>query len=323
MLLLAAGCTQSNVPDDLYHLDGLWGLTTDRTAPLDGRYEEYVRFYTDDSFEYFYITSTEYVYHTGSYTINKGEIEMTYKGLRRFAVADEVPRLIDSYYASNSLDKGILVITDYGTDKMVLKANSGKINLFKTKEVYGWKDEFSAPAVPVSVDALLGAWDQLDFYQYAGWSGVTWWYFFEPDKNGMTLEEDGVMTYCPFWSNRVLEKQINAYKLSANEQVVINPADCSWSLSGDTLTMTCSRYLAYTPDASGYPTAEHTETPEQPVSIRFMVQTLTPDYLILYNGETMLYHAFCRHKADTQPGQDKAPQRRLFSPAQEALRQWR
>jgi hypothetical protein len=310
IVLFGAGCTHSNVPEDLFYLDGLWGLTTEKVAPASGRYEEYVRFHTDNSFEYYYVTAKASVYHWGSYEILQGDVLLTYKGLRRFDIADSIPRYTDDYYTENSLDKNMITILEYGLDKMVMKTGNGKCYFFKVTEMYGWNEEFSAPAITVTEQALLGQWDQLDFYQY-GWQGTSWWYFYEPEKNGVTLAEEGVMTDCPFWTNRVLEKMINAGKLTTSEQIDVEPADCSWSLSTDTLTMTCSRYVAYTPDAQGNHTAEHTETPEQPVIIRFLVQRLTPNYLILYNSETMLFHAFYKQITNVPPS---APQQRNSSP---------
>lgn len=296
--LFGIGCTQGNVPEDLSRLNGLWGLTTDKVAPADGRYEEYIRFYDDNTFEYYYVTSTTSVYHVGVYSISKSELTLNYKGLRRFDVAEDVPRLTDSYFSPNSLEQGVMTILDYSADKMLFRAGSSKCYLFPASQIYGWNDEFSAADVPVTEQELIAQWDQLNFYQYT-WQGSTWWYFYEPEKNGVTLASDGIITVCPFWTNRVLEKMINTDKLTISEQVEINPDDCGWSLSGDTLTMTCSRYLAYTPDAAGNRTAEHTEAPEQPVTIRFLVQTLTPYYLVLFNPETNLFHAFYRHKPDT------------------------
>lgn len=312
--LLGAGCTQGNVPEDLSRLEGLWGLTTDKVSPADGRYEEYIRFYADYSFEYYYITSATYVYHVGVYSISKGELTLNYKGLRRFDVVEDLPRLTDSYFSPNSLEQGVMTILDYSTDRMLFRAGSTKCYLFPASQIYGWNDEFSAADVPVIEEAFIAQWDQLDFYQYS-WQGSIWWYFYEPEKNGITFADHGIITDCPFWANRVLEKMINAGKLTTSEQVEVNPDDCGWSLSADTLSMTCSRYLAFTPDAAGNRTAEHTETPELPVTIRFLVQTLTPYYLVLYNAETSLFHAFYRHKSDTPAADAPATHARPHSDA--------
>ena len=295
LALVCAGCEQRNVPEGLTALDGLWGLTTDKTTTADGRYEEYVQFDKDMTFRYYYVTDEASVYHWGSYEILDGDVLMTYNGLRRFDIVDSIPRYTDDYYVENRPDKSMLQIIDYAQDKIVMKNSNGKCYFFRATKVYGWNDDFSAPAIPVTVDALLAQWDQLDFYQYY-WQSTTWWYFYEPEKNGMILAADGAMTYCPFWENRVLEKMLNAGTLTSSEKAALDPIDCSWLLSADTLMMACSRLVAYTPDAQGNRTAEHTVTPEQPITIRFLVQRLTPTYLILYNPETQLFHAFCRHQ---------------------------
>ena len=302
--LVLTGCEQPVViPEDLHSFDGIWGLSQDKEPAAGGQYSEYIRFNQQNTFEYFFLSDATYTYHRGTYKINQGNVTFTYKGLWRFDVVEKIARYTNDYYVEDSPDQAAFTIAELGSDRMTFKtANKQRVYFYKVEAVKGWNEEFSAPELEVTEANLARQWDQLDFFQ-AVVGGTTWWYFYEPEKQGITLLADGAMGQCPFWESRILENRLAAGTMLTDERVAVNPEDCSWSLSKDSVFMTCTKYVAYKTDANGNRTDERTVTPQEPVRIKFVVQVLTDYYCILYNTETQLFHAFGKHteKASSAP----------------------
>ena len=295
MLILSSCEKEPVIPEDLTSFSGTWGVSDSKNPSATGQYSEYIRFVEDNGFEYFAMADPAYAYYRGGHVINGKTVSLIYKGMREFVVADGIARYTQDYFDPESTDMSKLTIVELGTDRMIMKGSSGKYYFHRVAELKGWNTEFSAPEVPITEDNLTATWDQLDFYINSQ-TGTSWWYFYEPDKNGITLLPDSIVGECPFWRNRVLENQVNADILKETELIDVDPLDCAWGLSGDTVTLTCAKYIAYTPDDNDTPTAVHEVTPEEPIAIPFIVQVLTKDYLILYNTQTQVFHAF--HKSE-------------------------
>lgn len=302
MLLLNSCEKEPVIPEDLTSFSGTWGISDSKNPSATGQYDEYIRFVENNGFEYFAMAESAYAYYRGGHVINGKIVSLIYKGVRMFNVVDGIARYTQDYFDPESTDMSKLTIVELGTNRMIMKNNGSKYYFHKTTEIKGWNEEFSSPEIDITEDNLIATWDQLNFYINAQ-SGTSWWYFFEPDKNGITLLTDSLVGECPFWRNRVLENQINANVIKETELIDVDPLDCAWSLSGDTVTLTCAKYIAYTPDDNDNPTAAHEVTPEQPITIPFIVQVLTKDYLILYNTQTQVFHAFHKHvdKAASAP----------------------
>ena len=290
--LVLAGCKQEEpVPVTIGQLEGLWGLTLEKTPLASGDYEEYVRFKSDGTFEYYNATSQDYSYHRGTYTTANGQITMLYQKLRRFEVVENIPRYTVDFRTTDYWTKGDLTVIDLTDNSMALKTSSGKCYMFKTTVISKWNDEFSAPEIAVTEEALLGQWDQINFSQTTG-TGSTWWYFYEPAKMGISFAAENALDSCPFWQSRVLEKLRLANILTTSEEVEVNPTDCSWTLNADTIVLTCSQYVAYKADSEGHRSDERTVTPDTPITLKYPVVTLTDYYMILYNKENDLHHSF-------------------------------
>lgn len=290
--VVLCGCKQEEpvpVPDE--QLVGLWGLTLAEQPSPNGVYEEYVRFMDDGNFEYYAITNPEYAYHRGTYTNVDGQLTMLYKKLRRFEMVEDVARYTVDVQTDDYWNKGELTIIGTSGNSLTLKTHSGKCYMFKATAIADWNEEYSAPEIPVTADALLGQWDQVNFSQTSG-TGSTWWYFYEPEKMGISFAAGAALDSCPFWQSRVLEKLRLDNILTADELVEVKPVDCNWSLNADTITLTCSQYVAYKADSEGNRSNERTVTPETPLAMKYPVAILTGYYMILYNSEANLHHSF-------------------------------
>ena len=290
--VVLCGCkTEVPVPIPNDQLVGLWGLTLAEQSSQNGVYEEYVRFMDDGNFEYYAITNPEYAYHRGTYTNVDGQLTMLYKKLRRFEMVEDVARYTVDVQTDDYWNKGELTIIGITGNSITLKTRSGKCYMYKATTIANWNEEYSAPEIPVTADALLGQWDQVNFSQTSG-TGSTWWYFYEPDKMGISFAADAALDSCPFWQSRVLEKLRLDNIVMASELVEVKPADCSWSLNADTITLTCSQYVAYKADSEGHRSNERTVTPETPIALKYPVAILTDYYMIIFNAEANLHHSF-------------------------------
>lgn len=318
MLVLSSCEKEPDIPEGFSSFSGTWGISTDKTPAMNGQYGEYIRFLEGNGFEYYYLGDPTYTFHRGGYVINGKTVSLIYKGMRRFDVMENIPRYTLDYFYQESADMSKLTIVELGTDRMIMKNGSGKYYFHKVDALKGWNDEFSAPEVPLFEENLIARWDQLDFYISAQ-GGPSWWYFYEPDKNGITLYDYGFVGECPFWANRILDNQINAKILNQSELVDVDPANCSWLMSNDSVWLSCTEYVAYTPGDNGNKTEVHVVTPEEPIIIPFIIQVLTNDYLILYNTETSVFHAFHKH-ADSAAAAPERKQTKPTEPAKEVIR---
>ena len=285
---------------------GLWGYSDDSHPAADGRYRAYYEFCDDGTMAYYtMLGDTVALYNRGTYTIEDHRLSFVYKHYRVFEKLAGLFRCTynntdpDLWRRFNFLPTACTKsrITMIGTE---VNKNS---YLHAVKQLPPeWNNEFSAPEIAVTEDALLAQWDQLNMFVCID-DGWNYYYYYQPENNGITLLPDGNLTRCVFWVNYVWQAFNEAGDIADNEYITIYNQDCTWSLSDRVLTLTCSRYIKYNLDMNGQPANVREVALRTPYKKEFWVFELTDYYLTLLNEQNGYHHVFYR-----QPLPANAPQ---------------
>ena len=313
--LLMAGCKKEEpLPVANSELEGLWGLTLNERGAIDGKFDEYVRFYQDGTFEYYNCDNPDYAYHRGTYTNTDGSLVMLYKRMRYYTVVDSIARVSMDIHNEEYWAKGELTFIAKSAQQITCKTSSNTCYLFKVSRLPKWDDELSAPEIAINEANILGQWDQVSFFQMVN-TASTWRYFYKPSANGVTLAAGGVLGACPFIAEIIREQQQTIGTMTHDELIDIAPADCNWQLHNDTLTFACNKYIAYKTDSKGDKIAERTVTLNQPAMVTTLVYTLTNYYMTLFNIDMQIFHAFYKNKSMAIDPPSQAPALRQRSEA--------
>ena len=306
ILLLMSACN-NGMPDQIEkkHLVGLWGISWDKQADNDGRYDQYFNFKEDGTFEYYKYQDSSRYYHRGIYgTVeNASYFYVTYQQFRSFMFIDNIARCILDYD-----DKSHWVPTRFvptAMSKKMITLQSAKpeyVHMYfhaADKIPSDWPAEFSASEITLSSDALIHQWDQVNYFEVKG-DETTYFYYYEPENMGITFLPDGGLTKCVFFANSVWQHQHDAGAVTDSESITIRNEDCSWTLGDDKVTLTCTQYLKYTNNQDGGISSPSLVTPDEPIALDFKIHELTDYYLILHNASTGRYHVFHKNSSPKQ-----------------------
>ena len=261
--------------------------------------ESYLRFKEDYTAELLGNAGTDakpvYLFATGTYTSQNGWVVVTYTSRSYFSIASNIIRRDAEFKELEEYKRysNIYINSNTGTE-IEADLNDMKVCLVKSSMPSYWRSEFSEYPVTPSTTGMISQWDLVSRYELNGDSYQSWWYY-TPDQAGITFASNGELGNCPFWADEIWAMENKAGRVGNNDAVSFNNANCTWTLAGKTLTMTCSAYDRVTYDASGTETSRQKVTPASPIERAYLVYTLSDSWLTLYSTVTLSYYSFLRH----------------------------
>lgn len=296
--LLFSGCKQNEPARQLATTDlvGTWGVSSIQT-PFDENtqyYGVYYQFLEDGTFFHFAImsSSTSHVrVDLGTYSISENTLLLTNKETRYFIEVQDVPRLVMDNINDEFVSQYTFTSVSEKLMEEIYQENILYWHRVSSVPKQIWPEEFSYLPLDIETSSLIKQWDMISYFTFS--SGETQWgYTYYPKQSGICLLSMGLMTNCYFWVDWVGSLASISGAISQDDYVSVYDRDCSWSLNGNVITMTCSQYTAYKLTQSGLRTDERTITPTEPITADFTVISLTNGYLVLYSAMTGIYYAF-------------------------------
>jgi hypothetical protein len=274
-------CTYENgqkVPKEIYYL-----LNEDYSAALLGN------------------SGTEaeplYVYWSGTYSYKDNWITVKCTVLNFYNIKENITRCMAEFKDDEDIERySDLYVVSISDSEIEAELNYKKVYLKKKASMPSyWRSEFSETPVTPSANGLVSQWDLVSRYVLRGDSYESWW-FHTPEQAGITLMQNGALGSCTFWANELWAIEHNAGRVGDKDGVNILSKNCTWTLSGRTLTFTCSAYARIQYDASGNETSRKTVTPATPITSSYYIHTFSASWLTLYSKVTQSYYSFLRHK---------------------------
>lgn len=285
---------------DKSKLVGFWASSFKNKEGVPGQLaiDEYIRFNdngTWESLRTFASDVTYYVCESGNYTVTDSTITLVYKNVRYYFYQASIPRIACSYAIRDMYPE--LTEEDQTQINTIVEATKDKISatvantpyyLYRLSEMpTSWDLRFFEPEKEVTEEALIAQWDHLNYFTQTP-EKFTWWYYDRPSYEGMQLLANGEMTNFYFWSGLIFNILAAEGAIGDGQGVIVNQDDCSWSLGGKTVTLTCSKYALATDINSS-----RTEViPDNPISAEFTVFSFSENFLILYYAMNDTYYVF-------------------------------
>ena len=257
-----------------------------------------IRLNEDGSAEYYTKQQGFFLYYKGVYAIKDSAICTEWRENRQFVLQSNIIHFVSdikgntAYWIRDTFD-----IVSMSETEHEINYWGAPLYFVKTTSLPDyWEDEFSEPEITLSEQNLLAKWDcnstfKRESHQFSTYSN--------PEEYGFVLGENGELYNCPFWIDFIFYKEVQSGHLMSNDHIYVYYRDCSWTLSGNRLSMKCKAYTKVEYDASGNISSETPVTPASPVTVNFTVVTLTDHWLIIYSALTELYYV-C-HKSSAAP----------------------
>lgn len=326
LMLLACFCTNfvscnkdkdEPASSDTPSMVGLWQLCTYENGQKVPT-EIYYRLNEDYSAALLGNSGTEaeplYVYWSGTYSYKDNWITVKCTALNFYNIKENITRCKAEFKDDEDIVRySDLFVISISDSEIEAELNYKKVYLRKASLPSYWRSEFSETPVTPSANGLVSQWDLVSRYVLHGDSYESWWYY-TPEQSGITLMQNGTLGSCTFWANELWAIENNAGRVGDNDGVSILGRNCTWTLSGRTLTITCSSYDRVQYDASGKETSRKTVTPATPVSSSYYVHTFSASWLTLYSKVTQSYYSFLRHKTTSASAPGASSGSASFSP---------
>lgn len=310
LILLLSGCS-NNDPSQIKqsNLIGLWGLSADKNPKNDNRYEEFVRFKDDGTFEYYWIGADKYSFHRGTYSVDEKSFALVYKDIRTFVIDHGIIRYTFSSKDSRYWDRANFPILAVSSKLITTGDNEFWKYYFHATESLSseWpSEEIIAPETPVTEQALPGQWDLVSYYQIEA-KQYTWWNIITPEEQGITLLSGGNMVNAYFWANCIYNQLSQTGEIAADENIYINYSDIRWLCNQESITLTCTKCQAIRYDGQGNKLSERVIDFATPFAMRFTVQSFNPYYMIMYSPDADKYFVFHKNQASSAVSRKHAP----------------
>ncbi len=282
---------------------GMWGFSLED----DGNpyFQWYLNFTQDGRAEELFVwdeNGSSYAGgYSGTYVVEDSTLTFYTEKYTAFTTYNEVPRLVNINKRSLY---GKYTILEIESDKITVVFNKTLCYLHRLSEMpAGYRPEYFEPDKAASPEALIGQWDQLDFFTIHEDGSFTWWAYEYPSYNGMHLLADGKFNY-NYWSEWItIWCTKNVTDMPTYWGFSYRPENLSWELFQRLdLNLFCSQFDFYECDAEGnmIEGTTRTITPADPKLYTYKIFSLTDHYMVLYGTDTNMYYVFTPgHEAPT------------------------
>ena len=188
------------------------------------------------------------------------------------------------------------------------EANRYHVYLIKEPLPSYWLSLFMEKAVQPTTKNLVSQWNMVSSYVVDYEGNYDSKYYYYPEQEGITLMDNGALGNCGFWANQVWSNEYAAGRLNETDGVTIYASDCSWSLSGRTILLSCAAYDRVQYNSAGAEIARQKVTPATPIRISYDIFVMSDSWLVMKSPLTQMYYCFLR----STNGQSYQP---AYSPA--------
>ena len=314
-LCLCFTSCQETAPIQDKDVVGLWRAYTDYNGeriPLT----TWFRFHEDNTAERYIYDNTEkqYMYFQGTYHITDDRLTTVDSKERIYITAYQLLRCAAEFPEALPEWKDMNVqINSYAANELELSVDGARKWLVRVEALSApWENECSEPQIAATLQSLAAQWDLRSYYSMDGNNYQTW-YIKEPEKQGMTLTENGGFEDAPFWVNSIYNMELNAGRVTAEENIYVYHKDCAWAVKDDMLAMVCSSYEKIQYDSSGNESSRQTVTPLVPILVNFRIHMCSASWLTLYSPTDDYYFSFHRSSSsNTSRSSSKSGMRALI-----------
>lgn len=283
-----------------YPITGVWRMYTSENGQLTPT-ESYFRIKDDNTADLLGMMGTTanptYVFYTGIYTSKNGWITITYRSRSFYKIQNNVIRCIEELKDSEKywVYSNIYIYSNSGNEMTVDINNMKSCVLKKSSLPSYWRSEFSEAPVTPTTELMVEQWNLVCKYILNQDGTANYWVSNNPASSGITFLQNGELGKCNFWANEVWAIENNAGRVGENDGVSFPSSNCSWFLTGKTLTMTCSAYDRVVYDSSGNEISRQHITPSSPITGTYNIYTFSASWLTLYSRSTQAYYSFLRN----------------------------
>jgi len=239
----------------------------------------------------------KYLYVSGSYELSDDRITIDYTKERVFMIYGQLMRCLAEFMiAQPDRESSMIQILTTEADELKVSGDGDIFWLVREEPssnlVYA---ECSDHPITATEQSLAGQWDLRSYYalngkEYSGWT------LDAPEKEGLTLLEDGTFANNQFWVNDLYGIEKKAGRIAQNDGIYVYNRDCAWSTTAEAVTFVCTLYERVQYDESGNEIARDTIKPLVPIMVTYPIQFLSENWLTLYAPHINCYFSFHRNR---------------------------
>ena len=279
---------------------GVWAVSSNNDDEEAVSIRWYIQFNEDGTWE---ILSTNvsdvkyYVCENGTYSIKDSTITLVYKNLRGYFYKNNIPRIACSY-ATKDLYPGSSDDPTQSYDIVEISKDKISTTVFDTPYYFYymsekptiWDARFFESEKEVTEEALIAQWDHVNYFTQTA-ERYSWWYYDNPEEQGIQLLADEKVGPFNFWSSLLWNKLVTEGIISSEQGISMYQYDCSWSLRDKTVSLTCAKYRIYNYVDGNWEPGEEV-VPESPISADLTVHSFRESFLILHCDWNDTYYVF-------------------------------
>lgn len=256
------------------------------------------RIYEDATIEQFWYDEPlkRYVHSKGTCQIVNGWLTIDYKKEFIYGYINGLIRGFVQYMEPQPEWKSTnFLISSVSNNEIKLESNAN--TFFLEKEAIDpalWPDECKEQEIEPAHSLLAAQWDLRSYYAIDG-NNYQFWYFENPETQGMALTDDGKFTNMQFLVKDLALHEINAGRLEEDESITIHSKHCAWALINGYLDFVCSSYEKVKYDERGAELSREVYEPLVPIIITYYIHFFTSNWLTIYKPDEKLYFSFRRN----------------------------